>query len=427
MFSETSFPAVDEVPPTSEIDLNETAETVRDEINPQELIERFKGNYLPESQFGEKEQQFISHLRELHSKKWEEYLEDDTKDVPRVSKTITEELCTYLEQTAGRRGNPVMVCGSGWFAPEGGYEWISREFFEEEVKRLTEVKNKDAIKVLESLTIGQELSLKQYRNIYSENTYISHGTSKILNIISYEGLFSRRRQEEVAGESHFTTKSNLKPGDIEKEQIYFNLGNVDTRYATFGYFMRNQLASGKLTPRGIIVMPTEDAVFNENTSFISGDGLGLFHEGGFADKLEHGFIAMSESDYKRLTSPKLIIDNPEFEKHWFDTDVHVPSTIEVENKNLTEKASNFLENHLLRDKDGNPILIPDKEFDDASKDPKPTLEIIDKRARELCGFDPALVNKIKTSMIFEPLLEFGDNPEGSKTFKRKVKFLSQES
>jgi hypothetical protein len=385
-------------------------------VDHMELIGVYSGCFLPETQLGECEREFVEKIRVAHERKWS-CLDEGIPSIPNILDTVKDELRRYAENYYGREIDTQALCGDGSLMPRSGIEWVTRELFQEELTRLMRVEGSGEL--VANLTVGWSEMLRGYREIYASATYLGHSTSKIMQIIAQKGLLARTLQQQLTGRDNFTTGS-VKSQDQEMDQVYFHVDSASLRYATYGYYSENW-RKGYPSVRGVVVLPLRKTLAKEGTTFFSGDGLALFQEGGFNNNLDDGYLLLSETDYERLSSSTLRVENPQANPFSAEYSDDAPAEIEIPNDILTPDDRRYLEDRLLKDDLGQPVLIPDTMFDDPSISDINRAEAIQQIVQQKIKSEEVVSeDATRESMFFVPVLDFGDSPGGNKTFKRRL-------
>ncbi|MBP7774801.1 hypothetical protein KA078_03350, partial [Candidatus Woesebacteria bacterium] len=152
------------------------------------------------------------------------------------------------------------------------------------------IDSREGIKVLQDIANGlQPIAESEYTALYeaslklaNRDGYLFHGTTNPearASILSKGMLFSRKRQEEIYGESHFAMQEAaeaaglstalIKQDDAEYEQLCFSLDHPLGTYTSLGRTTQDN-------PQNVFAVALPAATAFRNYGFFSSDGIHFF-------------------------------------------------------------------------------------------------------------------------------------------------------
>lgn len=414
-------------------------------VKTENLVSRYLDNYLPREVFSPEEQRLVGDAQARLEASWDKYTIGESYEIPEMETAICQSLNQYVNETFGDSVllNSRAVLGDGNLLPAGS-DWITQEMFtfqiekiEENIERISqknstgmekrtdEIDLRRLIRCRDNITEGYSSRLDGYRRLFLENNYISHATPEFVKVLKTGILATRAAQEELTGSSAFNSSGtgNLaKSEHIEKGQQSFALGSVFFRYA--GQVDRTFIDPVRTRYSGVVILPTTVALRGD-IHMHSGDGLILSGSGAQNISLSHARLLMREKDYKLAHEPMLKRrKSPDFSgrleaiKNGTYTRPE-PEIIEEPNV-LTAEELKLLDELILRDSEGVPVLVADDFF--TMRKHQRSGDVFDTTAREAMQvFEPTDIEKAQLGRgLFKPSLLFADSPTGSKVYVKKI-------
>lgn len=420
-------------------------DTISELVSTESLVSMYIGNYLPKEVFSPEELRLAEHAQEKLETLWEKYESGESYGVPEMETAICQSLNEYVNETFGATNLPDSraVLGDGNLLPAGS-DWITQEMFifqlvkiEENIRRISQRNSTGTQKLIDetdlmrlarhrdNITEGYNSRLDGYRRLFLENNYISHATPEFVRVLQTGVLATRSAQEGMDGKSAFNSSGtgNLaKPEHIEKGQQSFALGSIVFRYA--GQIDSTFVDPARRRYSGVVILPTSLALRGD-IYMHSGDGLILSGKDAQAISLGNARLLMRGKDYTLAHEPVLRIRKPPNFEGGLEAikngtyEKREASVIEEPNV-LSAEELKILDDLILRDANGAPVLVPDDYF--TMREHQRRGDEFDKAAREAMQiFEPSDIEKAKLGKgLFKPSLLFADSPTGSKVYVKKM-------